>query len=196
MIEFVDVNSDADEKIEGADLNLINRFIAYEKSRNSSSSGSAAANNYKITGVLADGRCLFRAIAHGACLKSGEEAPDENRQRELADELRVQVVNELSKRREETEWFIEGDFDAYIKEIQHPYVWGGEPELLMASHVLKTRISVYMSHRTSGNLINIANYGEEYQKDKENPINVLFHGYGHYDILESIPEQNCHQVNA
>ncbi|PPD72236.1 hypothetical protein GOBAR_DD30863 [Gossypium barbadense] len=98
------------------------------------------------------------------------------------------VVNELLKRREETEWFIEGDFDAYVKEIQQPYVWGGEPELLMASHVLKTRISVYMIHRSSGNLINIAKYGEEYQKEKENPINVLFHGYGHYDILESLPE--------
>ena len=33
--------------------------------------------------------------------------------------------------------FIEGDFDAYVKRIQQPYVWGGEPELLMASHVLK-----------------------------------------------------------
>jgi hypothetical protein len=26
-----------------------------------------------------------------ACLRNGEEAPDENRQRELADELRAQV---------------------------------------------------------------------------------------------------------
>lgn len=42
-------------------------------------------------GVLADGRCLFRAIAHGACLNNGEEAPNENRQRELADELRARV---------------------------------------------------------------------------------------------------------
>ncbi|KAI9081157.1 hypothetical protein K1719_036916 [Acacia pycnantha] len=29
--------------------------------------------------VPADGRCLFRAIAHGACLRNGEEVPDENR---------------------------------------------------------------------------------------------------------------------
>lgn len=41
--------------------------------------------------MLADGRCLFRAIAHGACLRSGEEAPDDDRQRELADELRAKV---------------------------------------------------------------------------------------------------------
>ncbi|XVE99112.1 hypothetical protein REPUB_Repub03eG0168800 [Reevesia pubescens] len=195
MVEFVDVNSIVDDKIEGVDLNLINLFSAYEKSNSSSSLAAAAADKHKVTGVLADGRCLFRAIAHGACLKSGEVAPDETRQRELADELRAHVVNELLKRREETEWFIEGDFDAYVKEIQQPYVWGGEPELLMASHVLKTPISVYMIHRDSGNLIKIGNYGEEYQKDRENPINVLFHGYGHYDILESLPKENCHQVN-
>lgn len=42
--------------------------------------------------MLADGRCLFRAIAHVAFLRNGEEAPDENRQRELADELRAQVI--------------------------------------------------------------------------------------------------------
>lgn len=41
--------------------------------------------------MLPDGRCLFRAIAHSACLRKGDEAPDDNRQRELADELRAQV---------------------------------------------------------------------------------------------------------
>ncbi|RYR01135.1 hypothetical protein Ahy_B06g079978 [Arachis hypogaea] len=44
------------------------------------------------------------------------------------------VVEELMKRCEETKWFIEGDFDTYLKRIQQPYVWGGEPVLLMASH--------------------------------------------------------------
>ena len=43
------------------------------------------------TGVPADGRCLFRAIAHVAWLRKGESVPDENRQRELADELRALV---------------------------------------------------------------------------------------------------------
>nr|XP_043616739.1 uncharacterized protein LOC122588649 [Erigeron canadensis] len=144
------------------------------------------STNYRVTGVPADGRCLFRAIAHMVCLRNGEEAPDENRQKELADELRVQVVDELVKRRKEIEWFIEGDFDAYIKRIQKPFVWGGEPELLMASHLLKTTISVYMLQRGSDNLSKIATYGEEYEQPQSNPIKVLFHGYGHYDILEDI----------
>ncbi|KAE8711993.1 OTU domain-containing protein [Hibiscus syriacus] len=183
MVESVDVNLEDDFKADSVELNILGA-----DGNNRSSPIAAAADNYKVTGILADGRCLFRAIVHGACLRSGKEAPDENRQRELADDLRAQVVDEFLKRRDETEWFIEGDFDSYVKEIQHPYVWGGEPELLMASHVLKIPISVYMAHRSSRNLINIANYGEEYQKDNETPINVLFHGYGHYDILESLPE--------
>ncbi|PRQ56289.1 putative OTU domain-containing protein [Rosa chinensis] len=161
----------------------------------SSDENLESSADYRVTGVLADGRCLFRAIAHVACLRNGEEPPDENRQRELADELRAQVVDELLKRREETEWFIEGDFDAYVKRIQQPYVWGGEPELLMASHVKKTPISVYMVDRSSGGLINIAKYGEEYGKEEEKPINVLFHGYGHYDILESFSAQSLQKVN-
>ncbi|KAM1363122.1 hypothetical protein EV2_028842 [Malus domestica] len=155
----------------------------------------SSATDYRVTGVLADGRCLFRAIAHVACLRNGEEAPDENRQRDLADELRSQVVDELLKRRKETEWFIEGDFDAYVKRLQQPYVWGGEPELLMASHVLKTPISVFMVDRSSSGLVNIAKYGEEYQKEEEKPINVLFHGYGHYDILESFSEQSLQKLS-
>ncbi|KAL4557401.1 hypothetical protein LXL04_035578 [Taraxacum kok-saghyz] len=142
--------------------------------------------NYRVTGVPADGRCLFRAIAHMVCLRNGEEAPDENRQKLLADELRVQVVNELIKRQKEIEWFIEEDFDAYVKRIQKPFVWGGEPELLMASHVLKSTISVYMLERGSSNLSKIATYGEEYENGGNSLIKVLFHGYGHYDILEDI----------
>ncbi|CAK7325317.1 unnamed protein product [Dovyalis caffra] len=188
----VDVDHQEKERIDGGDLiaNAVNSDDVKQDS-----SDSAAGSDYKVTGVLADGRCLFRAIAHMACLRNGEEAPDENRQRELADELRAQVVDELLKRREETEWFIEGDFDAYVKRIQQPYVWGGEPELLMASYVLKTMISVFMRDRTTGNLANIANYGEEYRKDEVIPINVLFHGYGHYDILETTPGQSYQKVD-
>uniref|UniRef100_A0A5B6ZLY5 Ubiquitin thioesterase OTU n=1 Tax=Davidia involucrata TaxID=16924 RepID=A0A5B6ZLY5_DAVIN len=185
--DFPDVNTEgasADDKTSACTTDVI-----------SSDENDKSSVNYRVTGVPADGRCLFRAITHVACLRNGEEAPDENRQRELADKLRAQVVDELLKRREETEWFIEGDFDTYVKRIQQPYVWGGEPELLMASHVLKTPISVFMRDRSSG-LVNIANYGEGYQKDKESPIKVLFHGYGHYDILETISDQSYQKVEA
>ena len=53
-----------------------------------------------------------------------------------------------------------------------------------------------MIDRSSGGLVKIANYGEEYQKDKESPITILFHGYGHYDILEAVSDQSCHNVES
>jgi hypothetical protein len=42
-------------------------------------------------GVPGDGRCLFRSVAHGACLRFGKRAPSESLQRELADDLRSNV---------------------------------------------------------------------------------------------------------
>ncbi|EYU20717.1 hypothetical protein ABFS82_11G006200 [Erythranthe guttata] len=137
--------------------------------------------DYSVIGIPGDGRCLFRSVAHGACVQSGKPAPNENLQRELADEIRARVADEFIKRREETEWFIEGDFETYVSQIRKPHVWGGEPELLMASHVLQMPITVYMHDKDYGGLISIAEYGQEY--DKHNPIKVLYHGYGHYDAL-------------
>lgn len=78
--------------------------------------------------------------------------------------------------------FIEGDFDKYVAQMREPHVWGGEPELLMASHVLRMPITVYMCDKDSQGLISIAEYGQEYGKD--NPIRVLYHGYGHYDAVQ------------
>ncbi|KAK1606305.1 hypothetical protein QYE76_029978 [Lolium multiflorum] len=87
--------------------------------------------------IPGDGRCLFRSVVHGACVRSGKAIPNEDLQRKLADELRSMVADEFVSKREETEWFVEGDFDTYVSQIRQPHVWGGEPELFMASHVLQ-----------------------------------------------------------
>lgn len=44
-------------------------------------------------------------------------------------------------------------------------------------------ITVYMRDANSGCLRIIAEYGKEY--GRENPIRVLYHGYGHYDAMKS-----------
>ncbi|XP_072986425.1 OVARIAN TUMOR DOMAIN-containing deubiquitinating enzyme 4 [Typha latifolia] len=144
--------------------------------------GKKVYTKYSITGIPGDGRCLFRSVAHGACIRSGKPLPNEDLQRELADDLRARVADEFVKRRAETEWFVEGDFDTYVSQIRKPHVWGGEPELFMASHVLEMPITVYMHDEDAGGLIAIAEYGQEY--GKENPIQVLYHGFGHYDALQ------------
>lgn len=138
--------------------------------------------NFHIIRIPGDGRCLFRAVVHGACRRKGKPPPSESRQKELADELRQQVVEELIKRRKDTEWYLEDQFDRYVGDMRKSHVWGGEPELLMASHVLKMPITVYMLGNKSNSRKIIAEYGQEY--GKQNPICVLYHGYGHYDALE------------
>lgn len=151
--------------------------------------GKQVYTDYSVTGIRGDGRCLFRSLAHGACIRNGNAAPNESLQCELADELRNKVVDELIIRRSESEWFIEEDFDTYVKRMRDPYVWGGEPELLMASHVLKMPITVHLFDRSLGGLISIAEYGLEY--GSENPIRVLYHGFGHYDAIQ-VPESGTH----
>ncbi|KAH7288781.1 hypothetical protein KP509_31G042900 [Ceratopteris richardii] len=139
--------------------------------------------HYTIIGMPSDGRCLFRALAYGASLRSGDAKQiQESQQEAVADDLRNKVVDELISRRSESEWFIEEDFDVYVKRMREPYVWGGEPELLMASHVLKMPITVHLLEKMSGELISVAEYGKEYGSD--NPIRVLYHGFGHYDALK------------
>ena len=53
----------------------------------------------------------------------------------------------------------------------------------MSLHDLFSRmpITVYMREKSSTSLKIIAEYGLEY--GDENPIRVLYHGYGHYDAL-------------
>ncbi|KAG0618699.1 hypothetical protein M758_4G086000 [Ceratodon purpureus] len=150
--------------------------------------GKVIITDYTVTEIPGDGRCLFRAVAHGSCLRSGKDAPDETAQRELADELRSKVCDELIERRDSSEWFIEGDFDQYVERMRQSSVWGGEPELIMLSHVLEMPITVYMiEEKFPGGLISIAEYGQEHSKI--DPIRVLYHGFGHYEALQ-IPSNN------
>ncbi|CAM0912058.1 unnamed protein product [Alopecurus aequalis] len=160
----------------------LDRNINCSETSTSSTHGKKVYTDYSVTGIPGDGRCLFRSVVHGACVRSGKAIPNEDLQRKLADELRSTVADEFVSRREETEWFVEGDFDTYVSQIRQPHVWGGEPELFMASHVLQMPITVYMRDEDVGGLITIAEYGQEY--DKEDPVQLLYHGFGHYDSLQ------------
>lgn len=161
------------------------------------------------TGIRGDGRCLFRSVVHGASLRAGKPSPSDSLQRELADELRSKVHDELKFtefrrilmlfchtisyvkwwydldrwsmnssdggrtpngkfRKDLTNLyldnfcldadlncfenhfqslveicfeficrFLEDDFETYVVQMRQPHIWGGEPELLMSSHVLR-----------------------------------------------------------
>ena len=55
--------------------------------------------------------------------------------------------------------------------------------IMIRFSISRTPITVYMWDKSSAGLKIIAEYGQEYGKD--NPVRVLYHGYGHYDALRS-----------
>ena len=80
---------------------------------------------------------------------------------------------------------------SYCRRIQSPTFWGGEPELIVLSQLLKVPIFVYLSNSeyggTSGYSV-IQKYGEKYTKKtkdapRRRPVRLLFTGGNHYDLL-------------
>lgn len=55
--------------------------------------------------------------------------------------------------------------------------------LMVCNPSCRVPITVYMLDNKTNGLQIIAEYGQEY--GKENPVRVLYHGYGHYDALQS-----------
>jgi OTU domain-containing protein 6 len=142
----------------------------------------AQFTQWEVHEVKGDGRCLFRSISVARALSRNGLRESEVNELASADELRTAAVNELLERREETEWFIEGDFDNYIARMRQPMAWGGEPEIVMLTHVLASPISVYMAE--GGGMRSIGVYGEEYAESAQyDDLAVLFHGAGHYEAL-------------
>lgn len=54
---------------------------------------------------------------------------------------------------------------------------------MIVCSVYRVPITVYMWEKKSSSIKVIAQYGQEY--GKENPVSVLYHDYGHYDLLKS-----------
>ena len=157
--------------------------ILHAPSSTASDGEVTESTRYEVHSITGDGRCLFRSLAVSRSLSElGERLPEEEELVE-ADILRSAAVDELLERREETEWFIEGDFDEYCLRMRGPAQWGGEPEILMLTHVLASPISVFMLSNDGG-LNNIGVYGEEYSPEAQyDDLVVLFHGAGHYEAL-------------
>ena len=130
--------------------------------------------------IHGDGRCLFRAVSTGMALRTSGVRLNEEAERVEADRLRLAAVEELSFRRAETEWFIEGDFPKYCATMRNGETWGGEPEILMLTHVLRQPIEVFVP-KPGGGIRSIAHYGvDDYGDDG---LAILWNGVGHYETL-------------
>ncbi|KAG2493949.1 hypothetical protein HYH03_007879 [Edaphochlamys debaryana] len=132
--------------------------------------------------VGGDGACMFRALVQGVQFATrGKPMPPES-EATAAHTLRLAVVAELRKRREEMEPFLPGiaaDFEEYCQRMSLPMAWGGEPEMAMAVHVIRRPITVY--HVTGSGVEPIVTYGDQLLGSVP-AISLLWSG-AHYDLL-------------
>ncbi|GLI60484.1 hypothetical protein VaNZ11_002643 [Volvox africanus] len=137
---------------------------------------------FRLRRISGDGACMFRAIAQGAQMATHGKAMSLESEEVAALNLRQAVVRELRRRREEIEPFLPGiaaDFDEYCRTMSNPMAWGGEPEMVMAVHVVQRPIMVY--HVEDGQLAPIVTYGDHLLGSAQ-PISLLWSG-AHYDLL-------------
>ena len=148
---------------------------------------------FEVHPVAGDGRCLFRSVAVAVALRDGGARPAQAEETREADRLRAAAVDDLERRREEVEWFIEGDFEAYCASMRRAHTWGGEPEILSLARVLGVRIEVFVEARDSeeNGLRSIGAYGDDDDdaKDASTTIAVVFRGAGHYEALARCDEE-------
>ena len=148
---------------------------------------------FEVHPVAGDGRCLFRSVAVAMALRDGGARPPPEEETREADRLRAAAVDDLERRRDEVEWFIEGNFDAYCASMRQTRAWGGEPEILSLARVLGVRIEVFVEARDSeeNGLRSIGAYGDDDDdaKDASTTIAVVFRGAGHYEALARCDEE-------
>ena len=157
-------------------------------------SGPMVELNLRVIRIKGDGRCMFRSIALGLARNHGKILGPAAEEQE-ADNLRLAVAEALCrtpKRRSDFNEAVlavqaEDTIQKYCRKIMAPTFWGGEPELLILSKMLKVPIYVYLAQGSTG-YAPIQKYGEKYSKagkdwSKRRPVRILFVHGNHYDLL-------------
>jgi len=146
---------------------------------------------FRIRRIIGDGRCLFRALAQGIARHKEIYLTSIKEERE-ADNLRMAVREALCTSKEMQHEFrdviqtLESPLPKYCKQLRSPSFWGGEPELLVLSRLLRTPIHVYKKETEFGSqgigFVKIVEYGRE-AKVRHPPVKLLYTGSNHYDLL-------------
>ena len=139
---------------------------------------------------------MFRALALGLAAIKGDNMTSGEEERQ-ADQLRLAVAESLCRTPEKRKNFSEAvmaisyeyGLEKYCKRILEPAFWGGEPELLVLSRLIRRPIVVYIHASQARNaegsgFVSIQTYGEEFSKEgKRKAVKLLYNGENHYDLL-------------
>lgn len=169
-----------------------NRPTSRVLSSTSSRGKETDSPGFRVLRVAGDGNCLFRSLVqsyHASYVsRDGEQyaplGPEEEQAKAM--DLRGAVCAALIDQKDFIEPFVGMDIQEYVGEMQKPSTWGGEPELSMASTVLRCKIVVYepVIEAKAISLSKISDYCpvDDTIEDVKS-IHVLFAGGMHYDAL-------------
>lgn len=110
-----------------------------------------APGQFKVVKIHGDGRCMFRALAQGMARHQGIHLSATSETQE-ADQLRGAIAEALCRTKARRRDFqdallavqVEGyTLNGYCRKLLRPTFWGGEPELLVLSKMLKVPIYVF-----------------------------------------------------
>lgn len=151
---------------------------------------------FNVKNVAGDGRCGLRAIVRGIHPKRFEQ-PNPELERQLADELRREMVKLMAEQREDFEEFCKSDplqrdkdlasFDEYLEKIGRSTTFIDEQELQALSRVILRPIWVYNMgavHVIDNQIVPNENYRYGDEDFLAEPLCLIRSGV-HFDLLES-----------
>jgi hypothetical protein len=160
--------------------------MSYEKQKKVSEVASINVEHrggMRLRKVTPDGNCLFSAATVCVMHVDGEDIGEGNIEeagiRDKALELRGDVVRFMRQHEAEFKPFMTDDFDAYLREMQKPHVWGGERELFAIANVTRRPVHVYTENQ--GEIVKLCEYGDAGASAK--PAMSLLFNSKHYDAL-------------
>lgn len=150
-----------------------------ERHKTTSESDNTSCS-FMIKNMLADGNCLFHAIADQLM-----SLPLVHRRYISHTELRQNAVNFIRDHRQAYANFITGDMAEYLNEMARNGVWAGENEIRALAEVLRVCIHVMQGGSS------LPPYGDE----RDPSIYLFYNGTNHYDSLILLNQTPGHMKN-
>lgn len=130
------------------------------------------AKGLHVFAIEGDGNCLFRAVSHQLYLHQ-----------DMHDELRACVVEHLIRHRKRFEVFVEGDFEAHLKEMSKLGTWADDLEIRALEEITDRIITIYSSDVENVEEPINNNFEERNLLRGVPPLTISYHGQSHYNSI-------------
>mmetsp|Transcript_17716 Transcript_17716/g.29136 ORF Transcript_17716/g.29136 Transcript_17716/m.29136 type:complete len:471 (+) Transcript_17716:65-1477(+) len=168
-----------DRRMSRVELDKIRAQTRRKRSTIIPDGASEPLNKYRVIKIAGDGRCMFRSVICARAVAEGFRFDDDTEKKE-ADRARQMVVDIMMKNKDEfmASGVVEEDFGKHCEMMRKSNTYGGEPELLVLTHVIEAPIAVLLTAQDC--FVEIQRYGRWYDRSA---VRLLYNGKDHYNCL-------------